>query len=447
VGVNNRARRAAKKRRRAQQDRTRASGGYAAGYASADGVGAGEWKRSEPSPEAVRGWLADAVAGLSGARKDAAEVADWLQGPEWPVPGDVTAETLLGLLDGQLRRVLVNGWAPTDLGEVVRRKGDPAGLPALVALLGREVARHPSSQVASQWRDDLTELEVVVAAVHPGTGRLDDLAAVLALCALLGQLHPLYPLFPAPGAAASSVRSDDLRAAAAGRADSKVLAKVRALLAKAESTEFPEEAETLSAKAQELISRYALERLVTQKADDRPAVLRRRIWIDAPYVAPKAALLQAVATANSCRVVLDDFYGYVTVLGEESDIEAVELLTTSLLVQADAAMLRHGSQSTRDGRSRTAAFRRAFLLSYAHRIGERLAEAQQDAVAALGRGGELVPLLTAKTERVEDAFTEAFPRVRSRTTSVSDYRGWAAGRAAADQAVLRERSGLAEAAG
>ena len=39
------------------------------------------------------------------------------------------------------------------------------------------------------------------------------------------------------------------------RPDEKVLGRVRALLAKAESTTFPEEAEALTAKAQELMAR------------------------------------------------------------------------------------------------------------------------------------------------------------------------------------------------
>ena len=42
--------------------------------------------------------------------------------------------------------------------------------------------------------------------------------------------------------------------------DEKKLSRVRALLAKAESSSFPEEAEALSAKAQELMTRHALDR-------------------------------------------------------------------------------------------------------------------------------------------------------------------------------------------
>ena len=68
---------------------------------------------------------------------------------------------------------------------------------------------------------------------------------------------PELPLIvPVPGSA--SARSS----ASVSSVDQKVLAWVRGLLAKAESTQFPEEAEALSAKAQELMNRHAFERAV-----------------------------------------------------------------------------------------------------------------------------------------------------------------------------------------
>src|SRR5438552_3000516 len=75
-----------------------------------------------------------------------------------------------------------------------------------------------------------------------------------------------------------------------------------------------------------------------------------------------------------------------------ADLDAVELLFTSLLVQANAAMIRAGGKKDEYGRSRTRSFRQSFLVPYAIRIGERLAEAtghaEQEAVARqeAGRG-------------------------------------------------------------
>ena len=48
----------------------------------------------------------------------------------------------------------------------------------------------------------------------------------------------------------------------------------------------------------------------------------------------------------------------------------------------------------------------------------------------------LVPLMAAHDERVAAAREQMFPSTRSRSVSVSSAHGYAAGRAAADQAVL-----------
>nr|MDQ3763897.1 DUF2786 domain-containing protein [Actinomycetota bacterium] len=230
--------------------------------------------------------------------------------------------------------------------------------------------------------------------------------------------------------------------------DQKVLARVRGLLAKAESTTFPEEAEALSAKAQELMSRYSLERIVGDSAasapgsDPHPAAARR-LWLDNPYVAAKAMLVGAVAEANRCRTVLSEKLGFTTVLGDEVDLEIVELLSTSLLVQATRAMVSAGSHTTRTGRSRTRSYRQSFLLAYATRIGERLATARDAGAAAMPDPAGLLPVLAARERVVDELFESMFPGTVSRSFSVGNAAGWHAGRAAADLAVLDTRLSVA----
>jgi hypothetical protein len=85
-----------------------------------------------------------------------------------------------------------------------------------------------------------------------------------------------------------------------GDADEKALGRVRALLAKAEATKFPEEAEALSAKAQELMSRYPLHQAVVDHDGGRvPVASARRMWIDSPYAGAKALLVQVVGAGWS----------------------------------------------------------------------------------------------------------------------------------------------------
>ena len=159
-----------------------------------------------------------------------------------------------------------------------------------------------------------------------------------------------------------------------------MLSRIRALLAKAEATEYAEEAEALSARAQELMAKYSIgQALLAAESGRKDDPAGRRIAVDNPYEAAKTSLLQAVATANRCRVVWSKEVGLATVVGFDADLDAVELLFTSLLVQASTAMLHAGSRQDAYGRSRTRAFRQSFLVSYAIRIGERLSQAAEHA--------------------------------------------------------------------
>jgi hypothetical protein len=305
--------------------------------------------------------------------------------------------------------------------------------PLLAVLLTEETGRHPGSRVAPAWQDELEQLGLPLP-VELDTER--GLEVGFGLCAVLLVVPAIERTLPPPG-------SDPLGAAPASGGDVKALTRVRALLAKAESTEFPEEAEALSGKAQELISRYALERLLDEPGPvgaDAGGVACRRIWLDAPYVPAKAALADAVGTANRCRVVLTPSLGFVTVVGEPGDIRAVELLTTSLLVQAQAAVLRCGSQAFH----RTTSFRRSFLYAYAARIGERLSAASAAAEESTGRGGELVPILADREQRVARAVEELFPNLVEQRASVANHAGWAAGVAAADLAQFGAAGSIGE---
>ena len=191
------------------------------------------------------------------------------------------------------------------------------------------------------------------------------------------------------------------------------------------------------------MSRYSLERIVIDSAgsagsDPHPAAARR-MWLDNPYVAAKALLVGAVAEANRCRTVLSEKLGFTTVLGDEVDLEIVELLSTSLLVQATRAMVSAGSHTTRTGRSRTRSYRQSFLLAYATRIGERLSAARNAGSAAVADPARLLPVLAARERVVDELFESMFSQSVSRTYNVGNAAGWHAGRAAADLATLDTR--------
>jgi hypothetical protein len=217
--------------------------------------------------------------------------------------------------------------------------------------------------------------------------------------------------------------------------DQRMLQRIRALLAKAESTEFPEEAEALSTRAQELMARHSIDQALLDAASGaRESPNSRRIPVENPYEMPKATLLHVVAEANRCRAIWHKDRRASTVFGFPADLEAVEMMFTSLLVQATGAMLRSGTHQDEYGRSRTKSFRQSFLSAYATRIGERLNEATRAAVEEASPGTGLV--LATREAAVHKAVAEVFPRIRRFANSVTNHDGVRAGRAAADRAAL-----------
>jgi hypothetical protein len=345
------------------------------------------------------------------------------------------------------------GWQPADVVHVAGREGSPRMRRLVVSLISEDAELSQAwSRAPDEWLDQLRSLGALDApqGVHAWhlTERLRPATAwedVLLLAGVLRLRHlvPLPVLLPPP----SRWGTEPSRAAgpaAFGEADAaRILRRIRGLLAKAESTEFPEEAEALTAKAQELMSAHAIDQAVfdAERSDDlRTGVRSRRLHVDEPYVEAKMMLLSQVGEANGVRTAWYRSMGIATCVGMPVDLEAVELLFTSLLVQATRAMTAAG---VGDPDARSAAFRRSFLLSYGSRIGERLAAVRFRATseAATARGIDALPVLRGRQEAVDVAYEELFPTVRSKRSRAFDASGWHAGRRAANQADLRRGRG------
>lgn len=336
-----------------------------------------------------------------------------------------------------LEHAFQRGWLPEDVHQVATRMAGARHTAYLVDLIADNASRHAPATVHQRWQEQVRELDATVwwpseqthlsqwARKH-GCDRLDALTVVVQALGLLMSLPTLPQVLPLPGEASGALSER------AEPVDEKVLGRVRGLLAKAESTQFAEEAEALSAKAQELMTRHAFDRALLDATAHRQVATARRIWLDNPYAGAKSLLVQAVARANRCRAVYHSRLGFVSVLGDEVDLRIVELLSTSLLVQASKAMLAMGEHS----RSRTRSYRQAFLVAYAGRIGERLDEVTEANLNAEAGSGRLLPVLAARGKVVDELFESMFPEATSRSVSVTNTAGWAAGRVAADLATL-----------
>jgi hypothetical protein len=411
------------------------------------------WATSKTSPSSFGRLLERELSGLS------RDVLDQLD--------QVASARLLGAAGRQWER----GWQPRDLIHVAGRI-DRWAPPLVADVAVEQVERSDRGALAPRaWREQLEAAAdrarsadigiwstredwlAVDRLVMAGVPVLAAWASAIRLLARLHELPPLVTTLPPPSAwrteppRTEPPRTEPPRteppprgpARAAGPGTEpgpnrdKVLSTIRALLAKAESTEFAAEAEALSAKAQAMMTRHAIDEALLHVGDEGSIeVISRRVLIDSPYPLEKVHLLSAVGRANRARVVWMDDLAMATVVGTPVDVDQVEMLFVSLLIQSTRAMAEAGT--ARPGSfDRSPRFRRSFLTSYAVRIGERLSAADAETTASYGSA--LVPVLRRQEEVVDSEYERLFPHTREATsTRTYDRRGWDAGRQAADRA-------------
>lgn len=233
-----------------------------------------------------------------------------------------------------------------------------------------------------------------------------------------------------------------------------VLAKVRKILAKAEDpAATPEEAETYTAKAAELMATYGIDRaLLAEEMPDSDIVGDRVVVLDAPYALDKASLLSSIAVELRCRAVRRIRHVgpratkevSIHLFGYDSDLARAEILFTSLLLQAQTSLARTDPPPWES----LAAYRRSWLAGYTAAVSRRLRDAEQRAKesaegarrgttesAGRPRVRRSVELVLVDRDRSVAAAVEAeYPRLgaaRSRQLSGSGGRsGWRAGQRA-----------------
>jgi Protein of unknown function (DUF2786) len=216
-----------------------------------------------------------------------------------------------------------------------------------------------------------------------------------------------------------------------------IVRRIQALLDKAASTSYPAEAEALLSKAQELMTRHAIDEASLESSDHcGRRIVARELTVDVPYAGAKTALLGAVLRANGCRLVFRGGRGprLCTLVGHESDLDHSLALYQVLSLQALRAMLATRAPDWEGVRS----FRHAFLLGFAARIGQRLREAADLATQQTSDGGRTSNALVLANRRseVDDELSRLFPNLGTARRSASSGIGAASGRAAADRASL-----------
>ncbi len=364
-------------------------------------------------------------------------------------------ERALGLV---LRdRLWKHGWQPDEVMRQIRRSptAKPASIELMATAIIADAIHHDrvDNEVHPSWRRQNGRIWAHAAHDPDRDGWVarwlaaagaaaDEGAALSTASTLLGDLMALPPLptlIPPPG---SPFSSDHLVAdlVHAETEPSPIFARIRGLLAKAESTEFPAEAEAFTAKAQALMTEARLdEATVRASAGSRSAgrVSAVRIGIDEPYIASKQSLLHVVCEANDVRCVFSRGVDLATVVGPVGQLAYVELLFTSLLIQVQAALASDAVAAPAGSHTRSRRYRSSFIVGFAGRIGERLQAARSASFESAG--ADALPVLAAD----DRATAELFDRLVGRTTVMRssakyDSLGVQAGSRAADRASLRD---------
>jgi Protein of unknown function (DUF2786) len=332
------------------------------------------------------------------------------------------------LLQSGIAHVLDSGWAHDEISRVVRRR---AGATAASIVAGplAEVAprrRRSGGPVSASWR------ATSVRRIDPASSNWKaDLSTAISVLAIIGHL----PALPCLGSVRSTTSNPG------SHEQERLFTRIRGLLTKAESSDFAEEADAFMTKAQELMTRYCVDRTMVEadvEGNGTSQVESRRVWLEDPYLEAKALLLTNVASANRCRAVLDREFGFSTLVGHPADLDATDLLFTSLLVQATRRITALGNDPTYAQSSRKPSYRRSFLVAYGGRIGFRLRDANEAATAAADEslGNRLLPVLASRQEQLDAAVGDLFGELKKMEYSLTDIAGWAAGTAAADRAEL-----------
>lgn len=274
----------------------------------------------------------------------------------------------------------------------------------------------------------------------------------------------------------------------------KAAAIIGKLLRKAETTSSAEEADALVAKAQEWATRYSIDLALARQADartqQREVVEERTMVIGRPrqrHVVALRRLYTVIAQVNDVEVLMRGGESEVFPIGMPSDLDTVEALYRSLVVQMVAAadrwleqgehreltrLVRRGGTVVA-GSVHTSTARGVFYDGYIQRIGSRLAEAQARAVEEAiardrgpvvgagrtgrgsgglgsGTGQELSSValaLRAKSEEVGEFISAKYPRLgvrRPRASHAGHHTETIrnAGRRAADHARLSGQQAL-----
>lgn len=227
--------------------------------------------------------------------------------------------------------------------------------------------------------------------------------------------------------------------------ENKYAARIQALLDKAESTNSEAEAQALTAKAAELVTKYGIEQaeldaIREASGQGKGSIIESRMWFGGTYchglmlgayqiLMAFGGALQATRSRSPHRDYLgiapegDTRRGlYLTIYGYESDIEQAKVLISSVLLQSVSAARRWWREQNADWYASPMIARRSYIEGYFSGAADKIAASRTKVVSEASESGALA--LIDRAEEVKRSFDERYAGARN--TRGHSRNGWAA---------------------
>jgi hypothetical protein len=203
--------------------------------------------------------------------------------------------------------------------------------------------------------------------------------------------------------------------------DDKIRERVRKMLALAEDEGTTQgERDSAFARATQLMARHQIERqMLDDTAPRKEAVGQRDFTFDAPYTRQKCDLLCWTANAMGMRSIVYRRGAEVTrtiIYGFESDLEILDMLYTSLLLQQVSGLRKAAVPEYLSGSS-VAMWRRDWQSAFANTVHFRIKSARESEVKTYDRehtgggGGGAALVLVDRSKAVELRVAELHPNL------------------------------------
>lgn len=228
----------------------------------------------------------------------------------------------------------------------------------------------------------------------------------------------------------------------------KFIDQIMKILAKAEGTDNPDEAETFFAAATRLMEKHSINDAMLQAAGKAQQDEIGFITIEfgstywAAWKSSSAAI--GFAFGFKCLVMQNSKNGSMRWFGWKRDLANAELIWASLLIQAERASRNFLESyqspsylSTSEKREDRFKAKRSFITGFGTQVARRIEEQRKltknEAVESDG-SGDLLPVLVSREKQLDDYFDEIPTQALRRTRLSHNSRGYGAGMDAGDRA-------------